>query len=331
MKKSSYGWGFIASGLMAKMMADDLQLTEGSRIMGVTARTEASAKNFANTYGVPNVYPSVEELVNDPEVDIVYISTPHNLHYENALTSLKAGKPVLLEKPFTVNAAQASSLVEMAREKKLFLMEAMWIRYLPIIHQLRSILDDGVVGQVRLFKAAFHQLLDFGPEHRLYNPALAGGSLLDLGIYPISLASFVFGGPPTQVSRLPYLGKTGVDVRFGAVFQYEDRSMALLSAGADGLHPQDVNIYGTKGEIRLHGHQTWKYDRMTVNVYGEKEETFHAPFEGGGYSFQAEEVLHCLETGKLESEAISLQETVAIVETLDRIRAQWGLRYPDES
>ena len=122
MKKSSYGWGFIASGLMAKMMADDLQLTEGSRIMGVTARTEASANNFANTYGVPNVYPSVEELVNDPEVDIVYISTPHNLHYENALTSLKAGKPVLLEKPFTVNAAQAFSLVEMAREKKLFLM-----------------------------------------------------------------------------------------------------------------------------------------------------------------------------------------------------------------
>lgn len=330
MNESGYGWGFIASGLMARTMAEDLQLTGGSRIMAVTARTETSAKAFANTYGVPNVHPSVEELVNDPEVDIVYISTPHNLHYKNAMTSLSAGKPVLIEKPFTINADQATSLLKVARENNLFLMEAMWIRYLPIIRKLREILDEGVVGQIRLFKAAFHKLLDFGPEHRLYNPALAGGSLLDLGIYPISFASFVFGDQPTHIASLPYIGETGVDEQFGAVFQYENRGMALVSAGADGMHPQDVNIYGTNGEIRVHG-PTWKYDRMTVNVYGEKEETIHAAFDGGGYSFQAKEVLHCLETGKLESDAISLQETVAIMETLDRLREQWGLHYPDES
>ena len=324
-------WGFIAAGLMARMMAEDLKLVDDAEIIAVTSRTDASAVSFAKDYDVPKIHKTIEDLVEDPDVEIVYISTPHNLHYTNALVALEAGKPVLLEKPFTLNAEQAREIVEKSRQKGVFLMEAMWIRTLPIIRALKKILEDGTIGQIRLFRSAFHQLLDFGPEHRLYNPSLAGGSLLDLGIYPISLASFIYKRQPTRIASVPYIGETGVDEHFGAVFHYEAREMGLVSAGADGLHPQDVAIYGTKGEIRLHGHQTWKYDRMTVNVYGEKEENIHAPFEGGGYSFQAEEVLHCLESGKLESEAISLQETVEIMETLDRIRAQWGLRYPDES
>lgn len=324
-------WGFIAAGLMARMMADDLKLVEEAEIVAVTSRTETSARSFARDYGVPKTHTTIEDLVSDTEVDVVYISTPHNLHYQNALTALEAGKPVLLEKPFTLNAGQARKLVEISRKMKVFLMEAMWIRYLPIILKLREILDEGAIGQVRLYKAAFHQHLDFGPDHRLYNPALGGGTLLDLGIYPISLASFVFGGQPTEVTSLPFMGETGVDEHFGAIFQYEDRGMALVSAGADGMHPQDVNIYGTMGEIRLHGHKFWKYDRLTVSVYGSPEKTIHAPFEGGGYSFQAEEVLRCLQSEKLESLAMTLHETVTIMETLDRLREQWGLRYPDES
>ena len=323
-------WGFIAAGLMARMMADDMKYVEDAVISAVTSRTEQSAETFAKDYKVSRIHSSVEELVNDPEVDIVYVTSPHNLHYLHARMALEAGKPVLVEKPFTINAKQAIELVRLAREKQLFLMEAMWIRYLPIITTLRRVLEDGVIGQIRLFRAAFHQHLDFGPEHRVYNPALAGGSLLDLGIYPISLASMVYKRQPLDIASLLYLGETGVDEHFAAVFHYDGREMGLVSAGADGLHPQDVELFGLEGEVCLQGHQIWKYDRMITKLHDGKEETFYEPFDGGGYNFQADEVHRCLEGGLLESEVMPLDETVHIMETLDRMRRAWGLQYPDE-
>jgi dihydrodiol dehydrogenase / D-xylose 1-dehydrogenase (NADP) len=323
-------WGFIAAGMMARMMADDLMLVGDAGIMAITSRTQQSAENFAKQYGVPKVHESVQELVMDPDVEIVYVSSPHNLHYDHARAALLAGKPVLVEKPFTVNAGQASELVQLSNEKGLFLMEAMWVRYLPIVRTLKRILDDGLIGEIRLFRSAFHQDLDFGPEHRIYNPDLAGGALLDLGIYPISLASFVFGCQPSSIASIPYMGETSVDEHFGAVFHYGGRQMGIVSAGADGLHPQDVMIFGTKGEIRLNAHPVWKYDRMNVTLYGRNAKEYSEPFEGGGYSFQAEEVQECLAGGRAESPAMTRAESVRIMETLDRMREDWGLRYPFE-
>jgi dihydrodiol dehydrogenase / D-xylose 1-dehydrogenase (NADP) len=312
-----YRWGILGAGGMARMMAEDIALSPRGIIHAVASRSPSSAEAFGKEFHVKKIYATDQELVHDPEVDVVYISSPHNAHFTNATLALEAGKAVLLEKPFTVNSNEAEKLVDLARAKSIFLMEAMWIRFLPIIRELRKILDDGAIGEVRLLKAAFHQLLDFGPEHRLYNPNLAGGSLLDLGIYPISLASFVFGELPNEIASIPFIGATGVDEHFGA--------------GADGLHPQDIQIFGPKGEIRISGHKYWKLDHMTLTIYGESVKEFNEPFEGGGYLFQAEEVHRCLDSGQTESEGIPLEETIAIMQTLDQLRAQWGLKYPFET
>jgi dihydrodiol dehydrogenase / D-xylose 1-dehydrogenase (NADP) len=328
---AAYRWGIIGAGWMARMMADDLALSPRGIIHAVASRSPSSAEDFGKEYHVEKIYPVDQELVHDPEVDVVYISSPHNAHFANAALALEAGKAVLLEKPFTVNAKEAEKLIDLARAGSIFLMEAMWIRFLPIIRELRKVLDEGTIGEIRLFKAAFHQLLDYGPEHRLYNPNLAGGSLLDLGIYPISLASFVFGEPPNEIVSIPFIGATGVDEHFGAVFHYPGRRMALVSAGADGFHPQDIQIFGSKGEIRISGHKSWKLDHMTLTIYGESIKEFYQPFEGGGYLFQAEEVHNCLDSGQTESGGMPLEETIIIMQTLDRLRGQWGLKYPMES
>jgi dihydrodiol dehydrogenase / D-xylose 1-dehydrogenase (NADP) len=315
---------------MAQAMAKDLLLSGRSKITAVTSKTEKSARKFAKAFGAPEVYDEVDELVKDPEIDIVYISTPNNLHYPFAKMAIEAGKAVLLEKPFTINSKQAKDLCRLAKENNVFLMEAMWIRYLPVIEKLRTLLEDGMVGEIQFFRSAFHIQINFDPSHRVFNLALGGGSLLDLGIYPISFASMIFKSQPQEIASLAKTGDSGVDENFGAVFQYPHGAMAIVSAALDGKHNQDTVISGTKGEIRIHYHPGWKLSRMIVTSYDGHDEEINLPHLGDGYSYQALEVIECLEKGQLESGRMPLQETVAIMETLDRLRAQWGLKYADE-
>lgn len=330
MSDKVFRWGFIGAGKMARNMANDLLLTERSQVYAVAAKTPQSAVRLAEQFGAQVTYPSVDELVQDPQVDVVYISTPNNLHYQNARAAIEAGKPVLLEKPFTLNAQQAKDLVQLAKAGNVFLMEAMWIRFLPVIVKLREILAQGQLGEIQLLKAAFHLHLDFSATHRVYNPQLGGGALLDLGIYPLSMASLIFGAQPSEIASLAKIGNTGVDEHFGTVFHYPSDAMSLASAAVDGEHPQDVLIYGTKGHVRLHAHRAWKFSRMTVAINGQTEEEFDLPYLGSGYSYQAQELIACLERGQPESKVMPLAETIAIMETLDRLRAQWGLQYPGE-
>jgi predicted dehydrogenase len=315
---------------MAQAMANDLLLTEGSKIAAVAAKTGKSARKFAGLFDVPKMYAEVGELVEDPQLDIVYISTPHPLHYPFAQKAIEAGKAVLLEKPFTLNAKQAKDLSHLAKENNVFLMEAMWVGYLPVIVELQTLLEDGVIGEIQFLTSAFHIQLDFDPNSRWYNPALGGGALLDLGIYPISFASMIFKSQPDEIASLAKIGASGVDENFGAVFQYSHGAMAMVSAALDGNHDQDTMIFGTKGEIRIQYHPRWKLSRMTVARYAGHDETINLPYLGTGYVHQALEVIECLEQGKLESAIMPLQETLAIMETLDRLRSQWGLTYPDE-
>lgn len=324
-----YRWGFVAAGRMAKAMAEDLALAERCQVAGVVSRTESSAGQFVSQFG-GKAYGSLEQMLADRTIDVIYVSSPNNLHYSQVKQALQAGKPVLCEKPFTLNATQLEALINLARTRKLFLMEAMWVRYLPIVVKLRELLADRAIGEPLQMHAGFHTRSPKADDNRFYNPNLGGGALLDLGIYPISYSSMVFG-PPRTIASQGHLGQTGIDEHFGAVFGYEDGRMAMVSAGIDSRLPQDITIIGSKGSLRVFLDQGgWRQGRLSLEVDGKLKE-FEMPFLGSGYTHQALEVVRCLDAGELESPVMPLDESLQIMRTLDGLRAQWGLKFPGDS
>lgn len=321
-------WGIAGPGWISSQFANDLAFAEGAELAAVGGRNLEKAQAFAREHGIPKAYGSLEELARDPDVDIVYIGTLHPIHKENMLTFLRAGKPVLCEKPFTVNAAEADEAIACARENGVFLMEAMWTRYLPAIKQVRAWLSEGAIGDVRLVKAEFGFDAGWQPEGRLLNPALGGGALLDAGIYPVSFASMVFGAQPKNISSTVKIGETGVDEQFSLLFEYEDgRTASLHSAVRLGMTNEAV-IYGTKGYIRV---PDFLWTRSaTLQVAGEEPVVFNDDRSSKGYQFEANEAMACLREGRKESAGMTLEETAQLMRTLDRIRAEWGLKYPFE-
>ncbi|UYN90132.1 MAG: Gfo/Idh/MocA family oxidoreductase [Anaerolineales bacterium] len=321
-------WGFVAAGKMAAAMAADLRFAQGSRVGGVFSRTPESAAAFARRFG-GQAYGSLDAMLADPAIDVVYVSSPNNLHYEQTKAALLAGKPVLCEKTFTLNAPQLAELIELARSRKLFLMEAMWVRWLPLVARLRELLQRGAIGQPLHLSAAFFSQPPIVDDNRFYNPALGGGALLDLGIYPVSFASLVFGQPQEIMSKA-LLAPTGVDIRFAATFQYASGATAQLAAGFDGRMRHDIMLLGSEGNIRIEMDRGgWKMRRLHLQQGGGTR-TLTAPYKGQGYGYQAAEVASCLAAGQLESEAMPLDESLAIMRTLDTLRAHWGMRYPGE-
>lgn len=324
----TYRWGFVAAGRMAAAMAADLRYARRCTVAGVVSRTAESARGFARIFG-GQVYPSLEAMLADPTIDVIYISSPNNLHYSQAKLALEAGKAVLCEKPFTLNAAQLETLIALARSRKLFLMEAMWVRYLPIQVKLRELLKRGEIGSVLALHASFHTLAPKEVDNRFYNPALGGGSLLDLGIYPISFTSSVLGTPST-ISSHAHIVPTGIDEHFGAVFGYPGGATALVAAGIDGRLPQEIAIIGSKGSIRIPLDQGgWRQNRLLLEN-GKRSKQVKANHLGKGYAHQALEVARCLDAGELESPTMPLDESLAIMRTLDNLRAQWSMRFPGE-
>ena len=320
-------WGILGTGSIAKKFADGLKAAQGAELAAVGSRSQATADAFGDQYDVPRRHGSYEALAGDEEVDVVYVATPHSLHKANTLLCLSAGKAVLCEKPFAINAAQAGQMVEAARQRKLLLMEAMWSRFLPALVKLRQLLAAGAIGEVRMLTADFGFRAGWNPDGRLLNPLLGGGGLLDVGVYAVSLASMVFGRPRRIVS-MAHLGDTGVDEQAGMIFGYDGGAMALLWTGVRITTPQEATVLGTDGRIRLH-HPWWRGRELTLTAGG-KEEVFDLPFGGNGYNYEAEEVGRCLREGRTESDVMSLDESVAILETMDEVRAQWPLRYPME-
>lgn len=322
-------WGFVAAGKMAAAMARDLRYAPGNRVGVVVSRTPESAAAFVRQFG-GQAYDSLAALLADPGIDVVYVSSPNNLHYEQAKAALLAGKPVLCEKTFTLNAAQLSELIEIARSRKLFLMEAMWVRWLPLVAGLRQLLASGAIGQPLHLSAAFHSQPPIADDNRFYNPALGGGALLDLGIYPISFASLVFGAQPQEIISKAQLAPTGVDTRFSAIFSYAGGATAQLAAGFDGRMRHDIMLLGSEGNIRIEMDRGgWKMRRLHLEQGGGTR-TLTASYKGNGYGYQAAEVRRCLQAGLLESEAMPLDESLAILHTLETLRAQWGMRFPGE-
>jgi predicted dehydrogenase len=321
-------WGILSTGRIAKTFATALSVLPDAELVAVGSRTQDSADTFGDAFAIPRRHASYAALANDPDVDVIYIGTPHPLHCENTIMCLEAGKAVLCEKPFAINASQASDMIALARAKGLFLMEAMWSRFLPIIVQVRGLLADGAIGDLRMLSADFGFREDVDPKSRLFDPNLGGGALLDVGIYPISLASMLLG-PPTRITSMAHLGETSVDEQAAVIFGYDEGQLAILSTAIRTDTPIEAILSGTKGRIRIHS--PWYYGTaLTLSVADHEDVVMRLPYKGNGYTHEAIEVMRCMREGKLESDTMSLDETLNIMETMDTIRAQWGLEYPME-
>lgn len=321
-------WGILGTGWIASEFAQGLKQLPDAELIAVGSRTHKSAQRFAEQHAVPHQHASYQALASDPDVDVIYVATPNPLHKEHAVLCLESGKPVLCEKPFALNARQAEEVIRAARESKLFLMEAMWSRCFPLMARLRQLLADGAIGDVQMLVADLCIRFDFDPADRRYSLDLGGGALLDLGVYLVSFASMIMGSP-AEITTLAHLGKTGVDEQAGIVLRYDQGQVGTLYTSIRVDSPVEAILMGTKGQIRLH--PWWiRPSKLTLSLAGEETTTVEMPFEGNGYQFEAAEVMACLRANKLESDLMPLDETLAIMQTLDAIRAQWGLTYPTE-
>jgi predicted dehydrogenase len=321
-------WGILGTGNIATSFATGVATMPDAELAAVGSRNQATADAYGDRFQIERRYASYRELVNDPEVDVVYIATPHSLHLENMLLCFEADKAVLCEKPFTINAAQARQAIRRARQCKLFVMEATWMRFTPLMVELRKMLADGVIGEIRMVNADFGIRAEYDPLFRLFNPELGGGGMLDVGIYPLSLAQMLLG-TPAQVVGLAELGQTGVDEQSASVLGYEGGQLAVLHNAIRTETPQEATIVGAEGWIRIDA-PWWMPQAMTIQKSGTTPRHLEIPFAANGYTYEAAEVHHCLREGKLESPLMPLDETIAVMETMDALRAQWGMRYPME-
>jgi predicted dehydrogenase len=321
-------WGIIGTGKIAKAFATGLTVLPEAELVAVGSRTAKSANEFADIFGVPHRHASYESLANDPNVDVIYVATPNTLHKENSLLCLQAGKAVLCEKPFTINAAEAEVVIQLARAKELFLMEAMWTRFIPLVGKVRQLLADRVIGDLQMLVADLGFWADFDPLHRVFNPQLGGGALLDLGVYSISLAWMIFGSP-SRITSMAELGETGVDEQAAIIMGYDEGQLATLYTSIRTDTPAEAILMGTKGQIRIHP-PMFRPTKLTLSLTGQEDSVIEMPLEGNGYNYQAAEVIRCLQAGKLESNTMPLDETLAIMKAMDQIRDQWGLKYPME-
>lgn len=321
-------WGILGTGNISSKFAGGLSVMSDARLLAVGSRGQDSADRFGDRFGAERRYDSYEALAADPDIDAVYIGTPHPYHKPNALLCLQHGKAVLVEKPFAMNTSEAEIMVQTAREKNLYLMEAMWTRYLPIMVRVRQLLAEGAIGEVRMLHADFGFRTRVNPQGRLFDPDLGGGALLDVGIYPLSLASMIFG-QPSQTVGLAHLGETGVDENTAILLSYEGGALAVLSCAIRTSTPHIAIINGTQGRITIP--TSWWYPtRMTVEIFGKETAEVEMPLTGNGYNYEAAEVGRCLRAGLLESDIMPLEETLSILRTMDYLRQQWGLTYPME-
>jgi predicted dehydrogenase len=321
-------WGILGTGWIARQMTADLAI-HGSPVNAVGSRSQSTADAFATEFGIPVAHGSYEALVADPDVDVIYVATPHPSHVTDATLALEAGKHVLLEKPYTINAAEARAVAGLARDRGLVVLEAMWTRWMPHMIRLRELIAAGTLGDVRTVLADHDQKLSQDPSHRLQNPELGGGALLDLGIYPISFAWDVLGAP-TTVHAISSPTPTGVDRQTAIVFGYADGQQAVMHTALDAAGPTRASVIGVDARVEIDS--VW-YTPTTMRVIDPDDnviEEFDGRSEGRGMQFQAAALERIVASGALEDDILPPSESVAIMETLDQIRAQIGLRYPSE-
>ena len=321
-------WGILATGKIAGAFAENLALLPEAEIAAVASRRLESAREFATRHDAATAYGSYEELVADPDVDVVYVATPHALHKENVLLAFEAGKPVLCEKALTLNAREAGELVAAARDKQLFFMEAMWMRCNPVIRRIQQIVDLGLIGAIQQVRADLGFFVDVPPEDRMLNPELGGGALLDMGIYPLTFAH-LFLGEPDQVQAVATMAPTGIDLNVAIALGYHSGAVASLTSTMTSWSPRSASIATQQGRIDIaqpfHAPRTATWDSA-----GQTHEISENVI-GNGLANEALEVIRCLRNGEIESPLVPLDETVALMRLMDRIREKIGLRYAADS
>jgi predicted dehydrogenase len=326
--EGTIAWGIVGLGNIARTFAADLALVPGARLQAVASRDLQKANSFAGQFGAARAYGSYNELFSDPEVEVVYIASPHSFHREHTRAALEAGKHVLCEKPMGINAGEVKELTGLAQEKGLFLMEALWSRFNPSIREVYQRVRDGELGPLSYLRADFaFPALDRAPEGRLLNPALAGGSLLDIGIYPVFLA-YLLLGVPREFRVLAHFHQTGVEKQIALLFDYPD-AMAVLYSGLSSQSEMKAEISCRDGSFYLNPrwHQAESYGILQE---GEIRTVEH-PLKGSGYTYEIEEVHTCLRAGRTQSTLWSRADSIALHDLLDAIRQQAGIAFPGES
>lgn len=320
--------GILGTGNIAHQFAVGLRHAVNIELVAVGSRSGESAERFAREFEIPKKFATYQALATDPDVDLVYIATPHSCHLPNTLMCLEAGKSVICEKPFAINAREAGLMIEKAREKQLFLMEAMWTRTIPAVVRLRELLAENAIGRVQLMIAGGAYMPASDPEAYLFRPDLGGGVLLDAGVYLVSMASMVFG-TPARVLAAGSLGESGVDEHDAILLQHDSEAMASLYVSLRAKASPDMTLLGDGGKIYLHP-PIFVPRALTLSIHGKADEVLQFPFEGNGYQFQAMEAANCIIARQTESAIMPLDETLAIMQTMDDIRRQLNLQYPME-
>lgn len=327
--KQTYNWGIVGLGKIAHSFASDILKTENAKLWAVASRSKQKAVNFADEYKVPNVYGSYQELLNCRNLDVVYIATPHSFHCEQTILFLDHGIPVLCEKPLAINSRQVNQMILASRGRGVFLMEAMWTRFLPMINNMLKLVMEDTIGDIVNLKADFGFKADFNPQSRLFDPKLGGGALLDIGIYPVFLSLLLMGEPNNIIAKTEF-ASTGVDEMCKMVLEYEDNKTAFLQCSVIEKTNTIAEIFGTKGMITLHSR--WhESDKLTVKLLTGETRDYEFEYKGKGYNFEMIEVMKCLTNKKLESNFMSLEFSRKLMNLLDKIREKTGIIYPEDN
>ena len=322
---TTFKLGIIGAGWIADQMGKTITPIPGYEVYAIASRSLEKAQAFAQRYGCTRIYDSYEALVQDPDVDLVYIATPHSHHYANTRLALEHGKPCLVEKAFTANAAEACELLDFAHQKGIFITEAIWTRYMPLSHKIKEIMESGIIGQPQILQAS----LCYNMKHkqRIFLPELAGGALLDVGVYALNFARMYFGTEIVRQVSNCVLGPTGMDMQECVSLTYADGKMANLQSGALCLNDRRGIISGTEGYISVDNINC--PGRVEVWCNYELVATYDRPIEMvTGYEYQVFESKRCIEAGLLESPMMPHAETLSIMQQMDSLRKEWGVRYP---
>ena len=323
-------WGILSTGNVANSFVKDIKHVPDVEVIAVGSRNQETADTFGQKYNIPHCYSSYEALANDPDVDVIYIATPHVFHAENSILCMEAGKAVLCEKAFCINAGEAEKMILSARENNVFLMEALVTRHFPVIHQVLNWIKDGLIGEVRLVQANRCAREEFTLESRVMKRELGGGSLLDLGIYVIGFSSMIFGQPPQKATGFGFIGDYGSDEQGASILEYDNGALAILTFALRTDTVNEAYIYGTKGYIKLPDLFAVPH-KASLHIKGQPEIKFEKTIIGNGLHYQVKEVHRCLRESLLESPRMPLEESLQIMETMDKIRSSWDLTYPNDS
>ena len=325
---STFKWAIIGPGRIAERFAGGLKAIDDACLYAVASRNSERAEAFAKKFGAEIFYGSYDDLLKDANVDGVYIATPHRFHFDLAKSCLEAGIPVLCEKPLTVNAKQSQELIELSQKNNTFLMEALWTRYLPIYDVIREWLDDGEIGEVENLTSSFGFCVPKDLNDRMYNEELAGGVLLDMGVYNIAISQWVMGGNPTDFRVTGKVGPTNVDEQVAVTLKYGDYKTSQFTASIIALQNNDFFIHGKKGFIRIHA-MFWDCISATLSNF-ETEKTVTKRFAATGFEYETMEAMQCIRDGKIESAKMTHADTQANMELMDSIRKDIGLKYSFE-